>query len=909
MAAVKITNFLGTAPKISPELLPNTAGQIANNCKLYSGDLIPYPQPVIVGSTGRTGTIKTLFALRDPATDEKKWLSWLTDVDIAVASKNAPDEQRFYYSGDGAPKVSNYALATTGAPPYPVAAYDLGLPVPPDSAKLTTTAASFSQKTTSSYARDNSNIVTLVTSAAHGLRTGNFISVSGFSYVTGTYTQASTSRTGTYSEAANTLSIIVSVTDHKLFPGAVANLQFSADPGLDGAYSVAVIDKDSFAVNAPTAAARSGNITWTNAGTTTIQVTINNHGLSNGSQVTLDFTSGTATDGTYTVTNVATNTFEVISSSSQPTSGNVRWDIRNLNATNVECTVVNSTTLTYFSPGPAITTTTNSDGRVDLGGLTQARSYVFTWYTPWEEESIASIPSDNLYIKEGITVTVSNLPTTKPAGNNFVRGVRLYRTLASSSGTEYFLLKTLWFPTGLTTVQRTLNVSRVTLLHPHNLSIDDRFKISGCTDATFNITGGIVTDVVDDYTFEYAQVAADVPSTAVVAGTLYHDVSENPPTTAARYWGDSTYDFTDDFESRDLIDILATDDYDAPPDDLQGLTAIQNNILCGFVGNTLYFCEPGTPHAWPAKYAVSLEYDIVGIAALSGSAFVATTGYPYLVSGSDPANGMATSRIDAKFPCLNKNSLVAMGYGVVYSTHDGLAVYSPNAGAAIITKLLYNNDTWTTDLDPATVIAEYYGENYFASHSTGAFVFEQDAKVGGFFVDISNLDNLLQENGSQILQEDESSILLDSFSFAASWYDTMDGAVYFVRSESGDVEQWDNLGQPNTLMEWKSKVLITKDMINLGAARVVADYTALTSTWDTEAQQWQVVNSTWSSAESMTFKLWVDKALVFTTTVTDANAFRLPTGYRTDTFEVGVESNIRVRAIHLAETPLGLREA
>jgi len=110
-------------------------------------------------------------------------------------------------------------------------------------------------------------------------------------------------------------------------------------------------------------------------------------------------------------------------------------------------------------------------------------------------------------------------------------------------------------------------------------------------------------------------------------------------------------------------------------------------------------------------------------------------------------------------------------------------------------------------------------------------------------------------------------------------------------------------------MEWKSKVLITKDMINLGAARVVADYIALTSTWDAEGQQWQVVNSTWDSAESMTFKLWVDKALVFTTTVADVNGFRLPTGYRTDTFEVGVESNIRVRAIHLAETMLGLKEA
>jgi len=884
MAGVKIIGFLGTAPKISPELLPNTAGQIATNCKLYSGDLIPYPQPVVVANTGRMGTIKTLFALRDPDTDEKKWLSWLTDVDIAIASKTDRDEQRFYYSGDGKPKVSNYELATTGAAPYPVGYYDLGLEPPDDALKLTTTAATFTEKTTASYARDAANILTVVTSAAHGLRTGNSVSVSGFTYISGTYTQAGSTRTGTYDQKSATLSLVVTITDHGLQTGMVTNFQFSADPTINGAYSVSVIDKDTFAITAPTAAARSGNITWTNSGTTTIQVTINNHGLANGASVTLDFTSGTAVDGAYTVTNATTNTFDIITTVPNTTSGSVNWDIRNINATNVECTVVNSTTFTYFSPGPQVATTTSSAGKVNLGGLTQSRSYTFTWVTPWDEESIAAKPSDDLFIKEGITVTVSNIPTTKPAGNNFVRGVKLYRTLAAASGTEYYLLNTLWFPTGLASVQRTSNVSRVVLLYPHNLSVDDRFKISGCTVASFDITGGIVTDVIDDYTFEYAQAAVDVANTLVAAGTLYHDVSENPPTTTARYWGDGgVYTFTDDFDSRDLFDILATDNYDPPPEDLQGLTAIQNNILVGFVGNTLYFSEPGRPHAWPASYAVNLEHNVVGIAAFSGSTLVTTDSYPYIVSGSDPANGMSTARIDANFPCLNKNSMVTMGYGIVYSTHDGLAVYSPSSGAAIITKLLYNNDTWQTDIDPKTVVAEYYGDNYFASHSAGAFIFEQDAKVGGFFV---NAD----------------------YSFTASWYDAIEGIVYYVSGTNGDIYEWDDLSQPSVTQEWKSKVIITKDMINFGAARVVADYAVVTNTWDTETQAWNSALEFWDAAEDLTFRLWVDKQLVFETVVADSNAFRLPTGYRTDTFEVGVEGNIRVRAIHLAETPLGLRE-
>lgn len=184
MAAVKIIKFLGEAPKISPELLPDSAAQTALNVKLYSGDLIPYRIPVIVDNAERSGTIGTLHALRDPDTDQLVWLSWAADVDIVTASASEDQEQRFYYTGDGKPKVSNYDLATNGSEPYPVSFYELGLPLP--ETKATTTAASFSNKTSSSRARDAGNIATIVTSAAHGLRTGNYVTVSGFPAATST---------------------------------------------------------------------------------------------------------------------------------------------------------------------------------------------------------------------------------------------------------------------------------------------------------------------------------------------------------------------------------------------------------------------------------------------------------------------------------------------------------------------------------------------------------------------------------------------------------------------------------------------------------------------------------------------------------------------------------------------------
>lgn len=736
MAGVKIEKFLGIAPKISSELLPNTAGQIAKNCKLYSGDLIPYPQPVVNDNTGRTGTIRTLYALRDPDTQVLEWLSWPTDVNIARLATDEDDEQRFYYTGDGKPRVSNYELATTGAKPYPVTGYDLGLPLPPESLTPTTVAATFATKTSSTFARDAGNIATIVTSTAHGLRTGNIISVE--------------------------------------------------DMTTDGA-----------------------------------------------------------------------------------------------NGRNVECTVVNSTTFTYFNPGDSVAATADTTGKVSLAGLTQARAYLFTWFTPWDEESIGSSPSENLFIKEGVTVTVSNLPTAPPSGNYFIRGIRLYRTLPSASGTEFFLLKTMWFPGTLSRVERTGGVSRVTMTDYHNLDIDDRFKISGATDGSFNITDGVVLDVIDDYTFEYTQAGSDVADTAST-GTLFHDVAEKL-TDPARYWGDGSFDFVDDFNSRLLFTALGSDEYDAPPENLQGLVLMQNNIYVGFEGNQLYFSEPGLPHAWPRKYIRSIEDNIVALAVIGGFLLVLTDAFPYQVVGTDP-NVMRVTRIDAPYACVSKRSVVSMSYGVVYSSHDGLALYSPTAGPIIITRAIQNQDTWNSSLDASSIVGVFYGDSYFGSHSTGSIVFERDEQIGGFFVDIE-------------------------YKFTAAFYEPVTGKLFYVSGTNGDILLWDDADQPAATQEWKSKTIVTKDFINLGAARVIADYSALTSVWNFTTDTWEDLDQLWNNTDQVTFNLYVNKELIFSAGINDVNMFRLPTGYKSDTFEVGVEGNVRIRSIHLAETPTGLQAA
>jgi len=738
MPAIKITGFLGKSPKMSPELLPPTAAQVATNCKLYSGDLIPFTTPHVVGSTGRNETVRTLYGLRNPDTGELVWLSWTTDVDIITPANDELGEQRFYYTGDGKPKVSTYSLATSGSAPYPSANgfYELVLPLPP--APPTATATTFTAITSGiTRERDNSNNATITTSVAHNIKDGALVSITNF------------------------------------------------------------------------------------------------------------------TDSTFnSVTTV---------------------------------TVLSPTSFTYYNTGSAVASGSTAAGTIDLGGQIQSRNYLYTWYTPWFEESIGSEPSNTLFIKEGQIVTVSGLPTSPPAGDNFVRGIRLYRTLAGTTDAEYYRLKTLWFPNTIATVARGASVSTVSLQYPHNFLSGDRFKISGCSVSSFNITGGIVLDTPDQYTFTYSQSGATV-STTTATGNLYYDVAESLDDTA-RYWGDGgVYTFTDDFNYRSLTSTLGTTEYAPPPEGLKGLTVVQNTFLAGFVGNTLYFSEPNAFHAWPEGYKRSFESTIVGLAAVGSQLLVLTESYPYVLDGSDPAV-ISQAKLPAQYPCLNPKSIVVASFGVVYATHDGLAIWSSSSGAQLLTRVVHSSDTWNESLDPSTLVGVTYKDTYFASHSAGAIIFEAGSKP------------------------DSPSFVDTNFIFSATWYDSLTNVLYLASGTTGDVYHWDDPDQPHVQMQWKSKVLVTPEYINLGAARIVADY-ATTETpyvWGTTDVNWESADQDWDADEPIIFRMYVNKQLLFTRTCSDNGIFRLPSGYKSDTFEVEVLSYIRVRAIHLGDTPTSLR--
>ncbi len=113
MPGMKLQQFKGMLPRVAAEHLPDGFAQLAQNVKLYSGDLIPYRSPVSM--TGSFPNAQTLYR------DGDRWGSYTTDVDMVSVSTGREAPMRDYTTGDGVPKVGELPL---------------GLPVPNSSVSI-----------------------------------------------------------------------------------------------------------------------------------------------------------------------------------------------------------------------------------------------------------------------------------------------------------------------------------------------------------------------------------------------------------------------------------------------------------------------------------------------------------------------------------------------------------------------------------------------------------------------------------------------------------------------------------------------------------------------------------------------------------------------------------------------------
>lgn len=269
----------------------------------------------------------------------------------------------------------------------------------------------------------------------------------------------------------------------------------------------------------------------------------------------------------------------------------------------------------------------------------------------------------------------------------------------------------------------------------------------------------------------------------------------------------STTSFDDARLSSALAEVLPSGTWIGPPDDdsalypdgpMQGLTAVGNGVMAGFSGKRFCLSEPFLPHAWPIQYRITLEEDIVDIAATGNGVVALTNGTPYFITGTDPA-ALTPIRVDLAQACVNKNSVVDMGEYVLYAAPDGLVAVSGSTGE-VVSRGLISVAQWNTDFYPSEIRAFRHEGTYVAFYNSGG-------TLGGWVFDPRSSDSSF-------------STLTISYEVRGGFEDPKSGQLYLI--EGNKIRKYRG-GTSNNTLTFKSKTFLSPKPISMAWVSVHAE--------------------------------------------------------------------------------------
>ena len=246
-------------------------------------------------------------------------------------------------------------------------------------------------------------------------------------------------------------------------------------------------------------------------------------------------------------------------------------------------------------------------------------------------------------------------------------------------------------------------------------------------------------------------------------------------------------------------EVLPSLDYNQPIDTLSGLISLPNGMMAAFNGKDLYFCEPYRPHAWPVKYVLTVDYEIVALGAFGNYVAILTKGTPYVAHGTAPEN-MVMERIETNLPCINAQGAVDMGYAVAYPSNDGLVVLTQGSAQVVTSQIMTRND-WITINPSELVAAQFYGR-YYASYK---YTLNEVEITGTFVFDLAN--------GTP-------SVFRVKDCGTALYYRSENSSLYILKGD--EVYQHDAFSQAPDFLSWKSKLFIVPTPTNFGAIYIDA---------------------------------------------------------------------------------------
>lgn len=746
MAALVLKGFAGMRPIVDPRLLNNTEAQYSINARLQSGALVSYKvngtTNISIGSMV-AADVKKLY----PVLNNTKWMSWTTEVDVFESPIVEDQYARVYWSGDGFPKYGPTTFVTAGNPPYPSQYYRLGIPKPVNTPVVTGAVVSEADTQTREYALTFLNADGTKESAL-GVTAKTTVLTNHYDY--GLY-PATLAVAGTTVTVTFTNTHEFDVDDYLVIDGVSGEFKILTVP--DG--RTVTFNRGATAV-----AAGSANIKKR----ILARVTLSGLPLDDNGQ------SAVTQKRIYRKVNDVYRLLATIPLSQ------TKYEDDALDAAVTGANPPTGAADTPPKPVFAPTATLEIDDE-STTGVSDASLQRRVYAVSWVDETGYEGPLSN---SSGFISVVDNVSRVKIVhGGEIPEGAekkRLYRQTVTvdSAGTftvnESSYKLVIEMPASQTTYTDTLSAtnlaSRAAPTNPDALTPPDQpFAASGALQPTRNAETRVYTYT---YVSEYGEegppsdpsesVDIDPESPVTVsnlsgAPTGNYNIQKIYIYRTATGTGATDYQFVKEIligvsSTQDTIpqsalgEIMPSTDWIQPPADLQGLKLMANGIAIGWSQDkTICFSEPFQPHAYPAKYRISVDSSVVGIGVFGQSAAILTKAYPYIVSGVDPAS-MMLAKLPLEQACVSKRSIVETGDGIMYASPDGLVLLGAG-GARVVTSGVLSQEQWQA-YNPSSIHG-YWHENryhgfYTVGNATKLFIFDPsgqtatwcEADVGAF---------------------------------------------------------------------------------------------------------------------------------------------------------------------------------
>jgi hypothetical protein len=341
---------------------------------------------------------------------------------------------------------------------------------------------------------------------------------------------------------------------------------------------------------------------------------------------------------------------------------------------------------------------------------------------------------------------------------------------------------------------------------------------------------------------------------------------------AQRSLAQASVAFDDTVLDSALGEELVSQDWDEPPENMQGLCAMANGICAGFVGQTVCFSEAFLPHAWPKRFQLTTQHTIKAIKTFETGLLVMTDGKPYIVQGADPA-GMVMTELNVPYPISSPYSAVDMGGSVIYCSTDGLVSVS-SSGASLVTEPLFSSDGWAAAHSPATVSGFLWKGKYVGFHETVS-------DINGFIFD--------PRGGKSAFTKHSAGEVLEGRGFSSS----QDDELYVV--VSGALNKF-AAGTSYLNASWDSRHYYSDRPVNLGVAKV--SFGENLGAGDTTISL-TVASNMDTASDSIVHTKSIGASEPIST-------FRLPSGYKMNSFKVFVRTKREIHSITFAECPTEL---